>query len=92
MTRVSKICPACYLRITWIIENVGYLYQILIKLKLANPLARAFDLVFSDCHISIYNTYNIRHIYIKYVCEKYVQLAVGQSLGSSNMNDICIGL
>ena len=62
MARVSKVCPACYLRITWVIENVGYLYRILIKLKLANFLARAFDLVFSDCHISIYNTYNIRHI------------------------------
>ena len=36
--------------------------SILIKLKLANFLARTFDLVFSDCHISIYNTYNIRHI------------------------------
>ena len=36
--------------------------SILIKLKLANFLARAFDLAFSDCHISTYNTYNVRHI------------------------------
>ena len=63
MTGVSKICPACYLRITWIIENVGYLHRILIKLKLANSLARAFDLVFSDSHISIYNTYNMTNLY-----------------------------
>ena len=66
-----KISPACYLRPTWIIEYVGYLFQILMKLKLAIFLSRAFDFVCLDCHISqyiIYNTYNIRHIvYSTYV-------------------------
>ena len=78
---MSKICPACYLKLSWLIEYVGYLYQILICKNILKCNAFFVSILILKNLILIHSEFYSGAVTKRYQCtQKDVQKIVGNSL------------